>query len=78
MEAETKIIKLLSRDGYFHELIPISEKEYVLKTPYSVRISDEYLDPSGGPMIRVGSEIPGIPGKVKRFEFQKALIIEFE
>lgn len=60
-------IKLKSRDGTDNRLIQVGPLKYQLVTPFSYRIgyTDDtmqecsFIDPSGGPLISVGSEIEG-------------------
>lgn len=70
------LIKLGSRGGKNNYLKKVANKEYQLKTPYSLRmgyVTDDkaFVDPSGGPMIVEGSYLEEAKATVKSIKFIK-------
>lgn len=57
------VILLNSRDGTDNKLVKVTDRSYKLQTPYSYRAGYDgknckFIDPSGGPMLSVGSYLP--------------------
>lgn len=82
-------IELLTRDWIDNKLIPYKENQYILKTQYDYircgykdeeRKEIEFVDPSGGPLIRVGKKLLEVNKVVKSIRFVKDVgcVITFE
>ena len=83
-----KLIKLSNRYKDKNYLRQIGDKEYkyegnleYLRIGYSTddKYKIEFIDPSGGPFLSVGSEIFGIEGKIKEINnVDNDYILKFE
>lgn len=67
-------IKLISRDGTNNYLRKIDKNKYICMFEYTARVSHDnghivMIDPSGGPLIHIGSVIDNIPGIVTAITF---------
>jgi hypothetical protein len=83
-----KLIKLSNRYKDKNYLRQIGDKEYkyegdsdYLRIGYSTddKYKIEFIDPSGGPFLSVGSEVFGIEGKITEINKEdKTFILKFE
>lgn len=83
-----KLIKLSNRYKDKNYLRQIGDKEYkyegdleYIRIGYSTEDKHkiEFIDPSGGPFLSVGSEVFGIEGKIKEINKEdKTFILKFE
>lgn len=84
-----EVIELLTRDWVDNKLVPYKDNQYILKSQHdyirvkykeSDRREIEFVDPSGGPVIRVGKKLLEVNKVVKSIRFIKDVgcVISFE